>query len=135
MNRRLVVALMVLALAPAAHAADWSIDQVRSGDYATWVESGTTDSGVVCFPNGAKVDNIGATDFTLYAATPSGTKLFELHGPVKAGSGGATSSCSPPDTYPIGSNETCGAVIVDPGCYIADPDGTGGSAQAWGGLQ
>lgn len=120
---KMVLFLAVCFATAPALAADWSKPNLKCSkegtqEISTWSESATTDSGVLNVLCPTKCSNTGSTDFTVYSATSSGTKLAIWLGPVQDGV-----SCSP-----NAGNTTCNEVTLDPGTYVFDPDATAASA-------
>ena len=125
---RIATFVVCLLAASAAHAAAWSKPVLKcsssgSLEDSTWVETATTDSDVLTVLCQTKCSNEGSTDFTVYTASPTGTKLGIWVGPIQDGV-----SCSP-----SAGNTTCNEVTLDPGYYVFDPDATAASARCVGG--
>ena len=116
-----LVAALVFVCPQIAAAADWSPKAITSGQ-ATWTEAGTADSGLLCVWNVAKCTNNHASTAVWIYTADGGTKASQPWAKVPA-----ATSCSNDD-----GNLTCMSTLLDAGCYIADPQGTGGAMTCTG---
>lgn len=132
MHRFLRAVLVAIALVSGdVQAAGWfrcgsttitqnTIDNSRC---STWTETGTADSGLLIVETAtAKIVNTGSTDWTIWDADcATGTKA-NVWWSTQDGA-----SCGP-----LATTDDCGSTEVVEGCYVIDPDATGGSATVKG---
>ena len=118
---------VIALLSGRAQAAGWTdctsglnASPVKDGRCAKWSETGTSDSGVLTVATGARCDDTGNTNITVYRALKNGTKLHEWWS-LEDGA-----SCGPDAT-----TDDCGTTELPPGYYVFVPETPdAGTAQA-----